>query len=264
MNQPHEYLRFFHSVADVPKLDLPFPRPATQLHQIEMTSHCNLRCVYCPSRHLPRPKVHMSREHFERCLAIARYYRDTSGQQELNLAGIGESTQHPDFIELCLRAREVLGPEMQLTMATNGVGYTEELVSAVAPARLSVWVSLHRPEKAALARLWWAKHGMLAGESNDPSVNSQDWAGQVDWPVTQRAISQCMWLRYGMLFVLADGRVSTCCYDASGAGVIGSVDDPIGSWGLQPYSLCSSCHQVIGVVGHQQWPDGKRHLEVKR
>src|SRR3990167_4554438 len=92
------------------------------IHQIEITSHCNLRCVYCPSPNLGRPKVHMDRPTFERSLAWAKALHDRSpGQPELNLAGIGESTLHPFFQEYIERARAVMGWDIEFVLATNGL-----------------------------------------------------------------------------------------------------------------------------------------------
>jgi len=197
----------------------------------------------------------MTEETFRRCLQIARYYVSKGTQVELNLAGIGEPTLHPRFVEFIALAREAVG-DIVITFATNGVGYDEELVKAVKTYHPLVWVSLHRPEKAAKARHWWGTHGMLAGVSTDPATNANNWAGQVDWEHTQQSVTPCMWLREGFVMAMSDGRLTACCLDASGAGVIGHVDEAIGSVKTKPYSLCQPCHQVVNIKGFQQ--GGKR------
>ncbi len=217
------------------------------LHQIEMTSHCNLACKYCPSRSLPRPKLHMSEEHFLKALQVVKVFKERGTQRELNLAGIGESTMHPQFARFVNLAREVLGEDFGLVFATNGLLMTDALAAAIAPARPVVFVSLHRPEKAGLAVEVLKKYNLIAGVSIDAAVASTNWAGQVKWHVSAPAGRQCQWVRGGKAFMLADGRLSRCAYDATGGGVIGHIDDDIDTLQTSPWSLCKTCDQEVGV-----------------
>lgn len=235
-----------------PQLHILLPRPLNSIHQIEITSRCNLKCSYCPSPNLGRPKVDMLQHVFDRALQWVKHYVRVGTQKELNLAGIGESTIHPDFIHMLARAREAVGPNVKIVFATNGIQITEEQVAAMKPYNPRVWVSLHQPKKAAAAVTLYRNAGLLDGVSIDPSVNANDWAGQVKWKVDEPGNMACQWLRGGYAMVMADGRITTCCLDATGEGVIGHVDDQIGSIRSQPYSLCKTCHQEIGIVGHNQ------------
>lgn len=88
------------------------------------------------------------------------------------------------------------------------------------------------------------RHGILETYNASAAISSMDWAGQLDWEVTAPA-SRCEWLAQGWSNILVDGRVSTCCLDASGVGVVGHVDDEIGSLSVKPYSLCQPCHQQV-------------------
>ena len=233
------------------KLDL--PRPVTALHQLELESRCNLRCVYCPSPNLGRPKQSMERATFLRALEWVKHFVREGTQRELNLAGIGESTLHPEFFDFIALAREAAGPHTFVNFTTNGLLFTEELAKHCQAHGVSVFVSLHRPEKAGPAVNLARKYGVLAGVSNDPALAAINWAGQVDWEVTATpGVRGCPWIRQGRAMAMADGRVTTCCYDATGAGVIGHVNDPIGSLKTKPYSLCRTCEQEISVVGFDQ------------
>lgn len=248
-------------------LNVPLPREVKRIHQIEMTSHCNLRCVYCTSPNLGREKLDMEEGVFMRALEHVRYCVRHHGQRELNLAGIGESTIHPRFVEFVGLARKAvdeahsftaghsiaLRHQVQLLIATNGVALTEEIVAGTKPFNLRYYVSMHRPEKAGPAIELCRKYDCLDGASADPSLASIDWAGQVKWHVSAQPERPCNWIRDGMAFVMADGRVSACCLDASGAGVIGHVNDNIGTFKTKPYSLCKSCDQVIGIAGYDQY-----------
>lgn len=212
----------------------------SQIHQVELTSRCNLRCQYCVHRNMPRPKMDMTLETFERVLYLVAGFPD---QHELNLCGIGESTLHPQFCEFVARARERL-PYIDLTMATNGVGLTEEHAIQMSVSRVRAWVSLHRPEKAGIAIELLKRYGVLAGVSADPSISAVNWAGQVDWHVSAPA-TRCMWKALGMAIAWSDGRLGTCSFDGQGSdGVIGTVWDDPETLFSKSYSLCSSCHQT--------------------
>ena len=185
----------------------------------------------------------MTLETFERVLYLVKGYEAAGRQHELNIAGIGESTIHPQFVEFVRLARDTL-PNMELTMATNGVAMTEDIAQELADARVKVFVSLHRPEKAGLAIEILKRHRILHGVSADPSVAAVNWAGQVDWHVSAQPTT-CMWLAMGMAIAWSDGRIGTCSFDGQGEdGVIGTVWDEPHTLFSKPYSLCKTCHMA--------------------
>lgn len=219
-----------------------------KLHQIEITSRCNLACKYCPSPKLGRPKVDMTEEHWQASLRWAAHFVGY-GQAELNLCGIGESTLHDRFEQWMYEARAAVGDRCRLVLTTNGVwGDMEPKVRALRLNRVDTFVSLHRPERAARVVNALREAGVLAGVSMDPATASINWAGQVDWPVTVPVERQCMWVREGRVMVMADGRVTRCCMDASGVGVIGSIEDDLTKMETSPYILCRTCDQDVGVA----------------
>lgn len=166
-----------------------------------------------------------------------------SHHAELNLAGIGESTMHPQFIDFLRLARGAVGWDVTLVLATNGLLVDDAMAEAMAPYKPEVYVSLHRPEKAQKAVSALARVGILKAVSCDGALNSVNWAGQIDWPVTTSAAGgACTWFKDGRVVVLADGRVSRCCFDASGAGVLGTIDDDLTQLTTSAYSLCETCH----------------------
>lgn len=57
--------------------------PIRHIHQIEMTSRCNLRCRYCPSPHLPRPKIDMTEAYYKQSLRWARHFLVSSIYSDL-------------------------------------------------------------------------------------------------------------------------------------------------------------------------------------
>lgn len=256
-------LPVYRRAEEIPELGHTFPLAIRSLHQIELTSRCNLRCAYCPSPqivaglHPGRPAVDLSMALFERALEHVAHYVQRGTQSDLNLAGIGESTIHPEFVAMIRRAREKLGRSVGLLLATNGLEVAKEdggeaLADALRESGVGCWVSLHRPEKAGIAIERLKARGVLMGVSADPSINADDWAGQVKWHRSQPYVSACMWLREGKAMVLADGRVTTCCLDATGAGVVGHVEDAIGTLKVAPYPLCRTCQQMVRVANYEQ------------
>lgn len=228
-----------------------YPRPVRDIHQIEISTRCNLRCKYCPHFPvLPRNKEDMSRETFLAAMDLVKYYVRQGTQTELSLTGIGEAMLHPDFVEYATIAREVIGPQRMLTITTNGLLLTEEMAAAIAPLRPAVFVSLHRPEKAGLAIEIAKRYGILAGFNSSFATSAFDWAGaQKNWFVSAPKIP-CEYLRAGWAVVLVDGRVATCCLDADGSSTIGTVWHNPETLLLAPWKSfrgagCDSCHMSI-------------------
>ena len=194
---------------------------------------------------MPRPKMDMTRETFEQSLKQAKLL---GGENELNLAGIGESTMHPEFVDFVFRAREVMGHNFGLVLATNGILMTRELARAIAPTGIHVFVSMHRPEKAGPAIEACREVGILAGVSADPSVASTDWAGQIKWHVsTPLKGAPCPWVSQGRLMVMSDGRITRCSFDSTADDVLGTVWDDLSTMQTSPYKLCASCHLNVAA-----------------
>lgn len=217
----------------------------TRIHQIEMTSNCNLRCKYCVHPKMKRDKIDMDINTYMFALDMVKECMKRYGQDEVNLAGIGESTTHPEFIDFLYKARITLGPNIKIVLATNGVNVTQEQINAMRDCDVWLWVSVHRPEKAKPTIDMAARAGILKGISLDPSVNAVDWAGQVEWEVTTNVRENCAWLEKGMGMVCSDGTITTCCFDGDGLGVIGHVRDKLDTLEILPYSLCYNCHLSI-------------------
>jgi len=128
-----------------------YPRPVTRIHQIEITSECNLRCRYCAHPKMKRAKQHMKLETFKRTLEHVKYFKEHGdGQKELSLTGVGEALLHPEFLTMAKLAREAL-PDEHIIFSTNGILLTEDIVKELVPLGIGIFVSTHRPEVAAPA-----------------------------------------------------------------------------------------------------------------
>lgn len=224
-----------------------YPRPLTQIHQIELTSRCNLACKYCINATMTRPRQDMSDDTYARALTWVDYFCKHGTQGELNLAGVGESFLHPGFADMVAAARRVVGAGRRILLATNGLSVTKDIVDTIKPYRPAIWVSLHRPERASQGLKLLQEAGLLAGISTDPATNPNDWGGQVDYAPGKlpegRKTMACPWLRGGWGFVTSDGRILECCLDGSGDSCVGHVNEEPSSVMLRPWRLCASCYQ---------------------
>lgn len=222
------------------------------IHQVELTSRCNLACAYCVHPIMKRPKIDMDHETFLACLKWAKHFAQQGTQPEFNLCGIGESTLHPRFVEYVALAREAVGPNVDVVFATNGLLMTEELAKELAPYKPKIGVSLHRSEFAGPAIEILKRHGLLCWAGADAATSAVNWAGQVQWHVSAPGM-QCMWVRGGRVFVLADGTVSSCCFDGTGDEPITTIKefDPSHHF-TRPFKLCKTCHQNIDIEGYDQ------------
>lgn len=233
-----------------------YPRPLTSIHQVEITSFCNLKCRYCPSPKLStlrgKPSEHITLEHYQRALQWARFFNERGTQGELSLTGIGETLLHPSWRHLVKLAREAL-PENFICFSTNGLLLDDDACSFLAEHGVAVYVSLHRPEKAGPAINAAKRAGILVGTNASAATSSFDWAGTLagKWEVTAPS-TVCEYLRVGWGVVLSDGRITTCCLDATGAGVVGHVDDEPGSLSIAPWGDCKvgceACHERVPTV----------------
>lgn len=221
-----------------------YPRPIREIHVVELTTRCNLRCKYCPSPLKLRPHEDMAWETYEQTLTFIKKLCDAGTQGEVALTGIGEPTLYPRLVEAVARLRETIGPDRQLTLSTNGLLFTEELALAIKPYCPHVFVSLHRPERAGLAVEIAMKHGMLAGANASAAISAMDWAGQVKW-FNSHAPTACEYLLAGWAVVLYDGRVTMCCVDGTGEGSVGTVWDVPVMLQMKPFGLCAKCSFVV-------------------
>ncbi len=151
-------------------------------------------------------------------------------------------------------AREAL-PRNFICFSTNGLLLDDEACRVLREHRVAVFVSLHRPEKAGPAINAARRAGILVDTNASAATSSFDWAGLLadKWQVSAPVGNPCEYLRSGWGVVLADGRVTACCLDATGAGVVGHVDDRIGSLSIGPWGDenvgCEACHERVPDEG---------------
>lgn len=210
------------------------------MHQIEITSRCNRACAYCIHRSMPRPKQDMSEETFRAVIGWAK--RLNKPGDEVNLAGVGESLLHPQFVQFITFARQELS-EARFVLATNGEAMTTEIADAMWRNAVFAWVTLHDMQAATPAVRMLVERRILGGISIHPALESINWAGQVEWPV-MACRTVCEWRLREWLFVASDGSVLQCCQDGIGGSKLGTIDDDLAVMTPRRHSLCDKCNWV--------------------
>lgn len=219
----------------------------TSLHQIEITSRCNLACAYCLHRVMTRPKMDMTRETWADAMRWLRHFVAQGTQGELVLSGTGEPTLHQDLPALAMQARHILGPNRRLMTTTNGLDVTPELAEALRPSGIRVYVSLHKPERAEAAVYALEQAGLFESAVMDPVLGANSWAGQVHWPDRINAGGDqrppCPWLSRGWMFVSSTGWIYDCCYANGDSPTRGHISEPVHGIEAKPWAICGACWQ---------------------
>lgn len=219
-------------------------RPVREIHQIEISSRCNLRCKYCPHPHLERPKQDMADDVWRASLDLVAHYCRAGTQGEVALTGMGEALLHPEVVRYVAELRETIGPHRPLTFATNGIELNDDLCALLKPHNPQIYVSLHRPEKAGPAIETAKRWGLYAGANKAFADSAYDWAGQVKW-YNSGPTFPCAYLSRAWAVVLVDGAISTCCWDAHGKNIIGNVRDDPTTLAMRTFPLCDQCHHTV-------------------
>ena len=216
----------------------------TRIHQLEISSTCNLRCKYCPYPKMQREKTYMGDDVLEKSLEWISYFCRFGRQDELALTGMGEAILHPNFENIAKRCRETVG-DKAITMSTNGVAFNEHEAMVCKEYNVRVFVSAHRPEKAGIAVELAKRFGVFEALNGAPMLSAFDWAGQVDWHVTAPK-QVCEYVSRGWGVILTNGDISSCCLDAEGQQIIGNVfKDKPEMVDNQGGALCATCHMTI-------------------
>ena len=239
--------------------------PVTALVEIEVTTECGARCLFCPRSALTRPAGRMSPE------TAGKIARNLAGAQEplgVVISGFGEPTCHPHLPELAAAFARTL--EKPVGVVTNGENLTPDLAEKLLQAGISFFhVSVHaatvktakivtpgldfekveRNLRALLAltgeRIPVAANFVLTNENrSEKSLFTRKWkgaglktiyvspahnrGGYLRITGTDRVRRQC-WIYLYTLFVAWDGRVLACCHDLAGQEDFGNltVEGPV-------------------------------------
>lgn len=220
---------------------------------VEVTNRCNLRCVYCPvNRSMARPRTDLPFETFRRLIERSPTVRTLLPFQW------GEPLLHPRLFDM---VRLAAGRGVRTFVTTNGTLLDDVTCRAIVGSgihRLTVSVdgddAIHRrtrgielaPVRERVQRLRRLRDAagaplridvsMVVDETTAPGLDAffAAWSPVVDRVqaiprmVRETRRSPCREPWRGLLVVLADGRVTTCCADSEGTLALGDVhtEDP--------------------------------------
>lgn len=180
----------------------------TRVHQIEISSRCNLACKYCPHP-LFVPMLRQARNKLPNAWLL------------LATNGIAIVKGEEETVASILHALRVVGA--------------------------SVYVSTHRPEIAGPAVEILIRAGIKVGVNTAFVTSGFDWAGQVEWHGGAAPATECQYIAQGWATVLQDGTIVNCCMDAHGLHPIGNVRDAVKPTRIDPIPLCEKCHLRIPI-----------------
>ncbi len=226
-------------------------QPVTTISAIELSSLCSNKCEYCPAPEQGghRPTGLMDMDTFRKALEWVKYFARKGTQKELNMQGIGESTMHPDFVEMVHMARGVIPIGGNLMLTTNGNHLNDKLVMNMIDAGIThIILTAHKPRtvKDVVPLLNKYSGRVNININMDFAMTPNNWGGQVKgWTEEVDYRLHCNWLGQGQALIYSDGRITTCCLDAFAQGVVGSVIDEPGSVGVEPFELCKTCHHEL-------------------
>lgn len=106
---------------------------------IELSNNCNLSCKMCGfgvHANPPSPHRFMTKDLFDRILSEVN-----GNTAKIRLNGRGESTLHPDFIDLVCKARAAL-PDSQINLFSNLSFNGDRILSALIDNDVQMFVSL--------------------------------------------------------------------------------------------------------------------------
>lgn len=114
-------------------------RPWLDWAQVEVTTECNARCVYCPTATLGRawPRRHMSLADFKRILPmLARSARPSPWVEPLlHLQGWGEPLLNSDFLAIVAAAK---GAGLRIGTTSNAMALDDEMAANLVAAGIDV------------------------------------------------------------------------------------------------------------------------------
>ncbi len=198
-----------------------------KIYALEITSECNLKCSYCPQPTMQRAKEHMPMDLYRQALKYPFWF-------DIVIAHLfGEAFLHPDLNDMTKLAYD---KNLSFGFSSNMRDFDLLLFQQLLASGLS-WmvISYHIPE----AKQWFDKLTQLYPDF--PIINSaleskHDWSGQVDkdkkgnikknvQKMQPDKQTDCIFHKYNLVTISAQGDIYACCLDAEGLSSQGSLLD---------------------------------------
>lgn len=214
------------------------------IKNIELSSVCNMSCDYCLSPHIKKHRKPglMTLETFKKVADKIELFFENGTQGEIWLHGTGESLLNKDLVSMVQYLKENV--DLPVYISTNGLLITEEIVEALKIAGIDrIDVSCHDEDVALKAHGIITKHGIYSIINYGVQDKKFNWANQLDIENTAPSQHHCPWIENKECFILHDGSVVSCCFDAYGKHIIGRIED-VEELEIKPFGLCKNCNHI--------------------
>lgn len=121
---------------------MPLPEPRLFAVEIETSTHCNWRCVFCPVSIAPKPKRSMPIDLFQQIVDKAAAHPTV---QFVTFNSYNEPTIDPGFAE---RVRRLAKTRLRLTLHTNGSGLDAAAIALLTTTRVASRIVFNLPALA--------------------------------------------------------------------------------------------------------------------
>lgn len=201
-----------------------------------------MSCDYCLSPHIKehRKPGLMTLETFKKVVDKIEQFFDNGTQGEIWLHGTGESLLNPDIALMVTLLKSKVS--LPVYLSTNSLLIDNEIVKKLKIAGIDrIDISPHDEEAALKAWQIINSQGIQSTINYGVQDKKFNWASQLDIESTIPEYPICPWMHYKECFILHDGSVVSCCFDAYGTNIIGHIED-VENLEIKPFGLCKNCN----------------------
>jgi hypothetical protein len=212
------------------------------IYGIEVSGLCNRYCPYCPYPSSTREKGLMSIDTFNISIDLVKKLN----QNWILLHNFGEPLLNPKLIEFIKIARNYVD---KVAISTNGILLSRDYAISLKKAGLTgLCISVYDLRVAikainncrGLGILKWVR---ILFNHTWANTSEQKPYFSYFFDIIPKP-KECIFKRNDWTVILWDGRISSCCIDMDGNGIIGSIYDknPLELHSIS-FSLCKYCHK---------------------
>ena len=215
------------------------------IKNVEVSSICNMSCSYClaPTIGAHRKPGLMSMEVFKEVASKIVGFFNKGTQRELWLHGTGEPLLNKDLVKMIKYLKGQV--PIEIFISTNGILIDDQTVTALKEADIKrIDVSCHDEAVAQKAHSLISKCGLMSVLNYGPRKSPFNWAGQIEVEGANASSPSCPWISNQECFVLHDGSIVSCCFDAYGTNILGSITDDLSEIEIKRFELCENCNHT--------------------
>jgi len=204
-----------------------------------------MSCDYCLSKDMSahRPAGLMSFETFKKVVKVIEQFHKQGTQKELWLHGTGESLLNKDLVRMVRYLKERV--PIDIGISSNGLLLDADMIFDLKEAGMNrIDVSCHDEEVGVKAHHMVKSYGIFSLLNRGAQERPFNWAGQLDVKDAITYAFDCPWISNKECMVLHDGSIVTCCFDAYGTKILGTIDDDVSQLEIKRFDLCEKCNHT--------------------